>query len=289
MMHGFSSSLAPWALGLWCAFAGACAAQEAADASEEASPPAFRDFTFKRVKPPASGTRKFITVQIAPKAAAPSDTGSEAEAGATRAAAAPAPSRANDAYPWFWEAHATERSAAEAGRLFEALETIQGAGNAPAPRLQSLQTIADAYGATMLGSTVGTRVSPALVLAVISVESAGDVDAVSRAGAQGLMQLMPATADRFGVTDAFDAADNIKGGVALLDYLMGLYDDDPLLVLAAYNAGEGAVRDHGGVPPYPETRNYIPRVLAAYDVARGLCQTPPLLLTDGCVFARGEG
>ncbi|MEO1797868.1 MAG: lytic transglycosylase domain-containing protein, partial [Pseudomonadota bacterium] len=136
--------------------------------------------------------------------------------------------------------------------------------------------------------TVGTRVSPALVLAVISVESSGDAQAISRAGAQGLMQLMPATADRFGVTDAFDPVDNIKGGVALLDHLMETYGEDPILVLAAYNAGEGAVRDHGGVPPYAETRDYIPKVLSAFRVARGLCLTPPLMLSDGCVFAKKD-
>ena len=131
--------------------------------------------------------------------------------------------------------------------------------------------------------------SPALALAVISVESSGDAAAVSSAGAQGLMQLMPDTAARFGVTDAMDPIDNIKGGVAVLDHLMARYDDDPLLVLAAYNAGEGAVRDHGGVPPYTETRNYIPKVLAAYTVARGLCVTPPLMLSDGCVFTGPSG
>ncbi|MEM6480133.1 MAG: lytic transglycosylase domain-containing protein, partial [Pseudomonadota bacterium] len=132
-------------------------------------------------------------------------------------------------------------------------------------------------------------VSPALALAVISVESAGDSRAVSRGGAHGLMQLMPATAARFGVTDAFDPAANIQGGVALLDHLMERYGDDPLLVLAAYNAGEGAVSAHGGVPPFPETRDYIPKVLSAYRVARGLCITPPLMLSDGCVFAASGG
>ena len=63
------------------------------------------------------------------------------------------------------------------------------------------------------------------------------------------------------------------------------FEKDPVLVLAGYNAGEGAVRDHKGVPPYPETRDYVPKVLAAYQVARGLCLTPPELISDGCVFA----
>jgi len=251
------------------------------------SPPPFKDFTFKRVNPPAANATRRITVQIAPAgeaAAAPAETA----AASSQQTARVSPSR-QDAYPWFWEALSTEASAAQASRLFDAMETIAGARAAPAPRLQTLQTIADAHGATLLGATVGTRVSPAFALAVISVESGGDARAVSRAGAQGLMQLMPQTAERFGVQDAFDPADNIKGGVALLDHLMDRYGDDPLLVLAAYNAGEGAVRDHGGVPPYRKTRYYIPKVLAAYSVARGLCVTPPLMLSDGCVFARSSG
>ena len=125
----------------------------------------------------------------------------------------------------------------------------------------------------------------ALALAVISVESAGRSDAVSHAGAAGLMQLIPATAERFGVVDRMDPSDNIRGGVAYLDWLMGQFGGDPLMVLAAYNAGENAVRGAGGVPAYAETRNYVPKVLAAWMVARGLCVTPPDLVSDGCVFA----
>ena len=153
------------------------------------------------------------------------------------------------------------------------------------PRLQSMQDIARAQGIEILKSTIGTDVSPALVLAVIAVESAGKFDAVSGAGAQGLMQLMPATAERFGVEDSLIPADNILGGVKYLNWLMGEFDRDPILVLAGYNAGEGSVRTYEGVPPFVETRDYVPKVLAAFQVARGLCQTPPELITDGCVFA----
>ena len=99
------------------------------------------------------------------------------------------------------------------------------------------------------------------------------------------MQLMPDTAERFGVQDAFEPEDNIRGGVAYLDFLMKEFDHDPILVLAGYNAGEGAVKSHEGVPPFVETRDYVPKVLAAYAVARGLCKTPPELITDGCVFS----
>ena len=153
-----------------------------------------------------------------------------------------------------------------------------------APRLQSMQTLAEIFGRDILAATVGTEVSPALVLAVIGIESAGRGDAVSHAGAVGLMQLIPATATRFGVTDSTDPAQNIKGGVAYLQWLLREFDHDPLMVLAAYNAGEGAVRKNNGVPPYAETRDYVPKVLAAWQVAQGLCLTPPELVTDPCVF-----
>ena len=99
------------------------------------------------------------------------------------------------------------------------------------------------------------------------------------------MQLMPDTAARFGVSDSFVADQNILGGVKYLDWLMGEFDQDPILVLAGYNAGEGSVRKHAGVPPFAETRDYVPKVLAAFQVARGLCKSPPELITDGCVFA----
>ena len=95
---------------------------------------------------------------------------------------------------------------------------------------------------------------------------------------------MPATAARFGVSDAFDPADNIQGGVAFLDFLMETFDGDPIMVLAGYNAGENAIPKHEGVPPYSETRDYVPKVLAAFKVARLLCLTPPQLISDGCVF-----
>ena len=123
------------------------------------------------------------------------------------------------------------------------------------------------------------------MVALIAVESSGRSAAESAAGAQGLMQLIPATAARFGVDDATDPVDNIKGGVAYLSWLLGHFDRDPILALAGYNAGENAVATHRGVPPFAETRAYVPKVLNAWRVARGLCLTPPELITDGCVFA----
>ena len=149
-----------------------------------------------------------------------------------------------------------------------------------------MRDIAKLHGIDILRASIGTKVSPALALAVISVESSGRVDAVSSAGAQGLMQLMPATASRFGVEDSTVPQQNISGGIKYLDCLMGEFSNDPILVLAGYNAGEGSVRKHAGVPPFPETRDYVPKVLAAFQVAKGLCKTPPELISDGCVFAQ---
>ena len=102
---------------------------------------------------------------------------------------------------------------------------------------------------------------PALVHAVIRAESAYRPDAVSRAGAQGLMQLMPGTAARYGVTDSFDPAQNIRGGTAYLRDLLDMFDWNLDLALAGYNAGEGAVIKHGRqIPPYSETQGYVRKV-----------------------------
>jgi hypothetical protein len=104
------------------------------------------------------------------------------------------------------------------------------------------------------------QLSPALIKAVIAVESEFDRWAVSSKGAQGLMQLMPYTARRFGVTDAFDARQNIFGGTQYLRILLDLFQGDLDLALAGYNAGENAVRRYGGIPPYRETRRYVGKV-----------------------------
>jgi soluble lytic murein transglycosylase-like protein len=110
-------------------------------------------------------------------------------------------------------------------------------------------------------------VDPLLVHSVIQAESNYDPFAVSPKGAQGMMQLMPSTARRFGVKNSFDFADNIEGGVRYLRYLMDLFQDEKLAV-AAYNAGEQAVMRYGGVPPYPETMSYVRTVTGSYAGAR---------------------
>jgi soluble lytic murein transglycosylase-like protein len=105
---------------------------------------------------------------------------------------------------------------------------------------------------------------PALVLAVVSVESSFRPQAVSPKGAQGLMQLMPRTAASLGVEDALDPGQNVDAGVRHLESLVRLYDGDLTRALAAYNAGQAAVARYGGVPPYRETRAYVRRVLERY-------------------------
>ncbi|TGD64705.1 lytic transglycosylase domain-containing protein [Tabrizicola sp. WMC-M-20] len=262
-----------------------------------------RDFSFKRVKVgEAVGKGRIVQIdpveqarllalapKVIPRAPTPEPDAVTAVAGA--AALAPpgaltqvAPRTAS--YDWFWQTVPTSR-AAVADRFPLAMATLskgpRGSG-VTAPRLQHMQGIAEKYGKHILMATIGTDVSPALVLAVIGVESAGRADAVSSAGAQGLMQLIPATAARFGVADSTDPAQNIKGGVAYLNWLLKEFNRDPLMVLAAYNAGEGAVRANDGIPPYAETRDYVPKVLAAWQVSQGLCLTPPELVTDPCVF-----
>jgi soluble lytic murein transglycosylase-like protein len=139
----------------------------------------------------------------------------------------------------------------------EEIERLGAAGSRLPPR--DVARIVDA-----VAPTVGLE--PALLLAVIAAESGFRAKAVSPKGAQGLMQLMPATARRLGVRDPFDPEQNVRAGARYLRDLLRLFDDDLRLALAAYNAGEDAVLRHGrAVPPFPETRRYVTRVLSRYD------------------------
>jgi soluble lytic murein transglycosylase-like protein len=129
---------------------------------------------------------------------------------------------------------------------------LVGRRNAPSPYDTAIDSAARAAG-----------VDPALVKSVMLVESNFNPVSVSRKGAGGLMQLMPDTARRFGVSNRFDAGQSIRAGVQYLSALLEQFKGDVALALAGYNAGEGAVARHSGVPPYRETREYIRRVLVA--------------------------
>jgi soluble lytic murein transglycosylase-like protein len=132
------------------------------------------------------------------------------------------------------------------------------------PHRSSLQGSA-AYAHIIDGAALANRLEPALVTAVILAESGGDPQAVSKRGARGLMQLMPATARRYGVSNVFDPEQNIRAGSQYLHDLAERYQNDLQLVLAAYNAGPEAVDRQGGrIPPFRETLEYVPRVLQLY-------------------------
>lgn len=126
------------------------------------------------------------------------------------------------------------------------------------------------------------RLSEALITAVVMVESGGNPGAVSPAGAQGLGQLLPATARRYGVRNVFNPAENLMGAAAFLSDLINLFRGDLVLVLAAYNAGEKAVARYKGVPPFSETRAYVPKVLAAFQAVGKFCASPPRVARRQC-------
>ena len=117
---------------------------------------------------------------------------------------------------------------------------------------------------TIYRAGVKSGVDPRFIHAVIKQESRYKNKAVSHAGAQGLMQLMPDTAKRFGNKDPYDAASNIEAGTKYLKWLLKRFNGDVQLALAGYNAGEGAVDKYNGIPPYNETQNYVKKIVANY-------------------------
>ncbi|RED18719.1 Soluble lytic murein transglycosylase [Pontivivens insulae] len=185
---------------------------------------------------------------------------------------------------WFWGQISHRSGAADASRILDASQLART--HTPFNvRRSDVQTILTTYALPIRRAAEAQNVSAALIAAIIYVESRGRANAVSPVGAVGLMQLMPGTAADLGVADSSDPAQNIRGGTSYMDQLLALHSGDALLALASYNAGPGAVRRAGGVPNYAETRAYVPRVLAAWSVARGLCATPPQTARARCDFS----
>jgi len=147
---------------------------------------------------------------------------------------------------------------------------VPGSSPPPASRSGSGSMAAEKYETEIARCADDHGVDSALVKAVIKAESNYDNRAISRAGAQGLMQLMPATSRLRNVDNPFNPGQNIDGGVRHLKYLLRTFDGDTKLALAAYNAGENAVRKYNGVPPFPETKNYVSTVLSLYGRYSGL-------------------
>lgn len=135
---------------------------------------------------------------------------------------------------------------------------------APAPSAWKPRPMDSPFDALIVDTARSVDIDPALVKAVMQVESAFDRYAISRKGASGLMQLMPGTADRYGVQSVFDPGQNVTAGARYLRDLLALFDGDTRLALAGYNAGENAVARYGGIPPFAETRAYVEKVMELY-------------------------
>ncbi len=149
------------------------------------------------------------------------------------------------------------------------IETCFACAANPGVNFGTLRLNTISYDAEIKAAARDYGVDEAIVRAIIHAESSFNPMALSHAGAQGLMQLMPATARRFGVANSYDANQNIRGGVQYLAWLLKRFNGNLTLAAAGYNAGEGAVDRHGGVPPYQETQRYVARVGVLADRYRG--------------------
>ena len=170
----------------------------------------------------------------------------------------------NDALAIGWFRLAAERGDSHSQRLLDELlrnGEAEEDSNCPLEKRQPDPSTIDAW---VRALAPDYDIDAELVLAVIEVESSFNARARSPKNARGLMQLLPATARRFGVTDIWDPAQNLMGGMAYLRWLLNHFQGDLDRSLAAYNAGEHAVKRHGGIPPYRETRDYVKRVKHLY-------------------------
>lgn len=232
---------------------------------------------FRSVRPPAPGTVRRIT--------SPAGTGAKSVVPRRPGARVFAPDLSPST--WFWAAVDPAMAAADPARLGTVLGALSpelARLGAQVARRGTLNRVLEDHGEALFLAAKQEDLSLPLLLAVIAVESGGRERAVSPAGAQGLMQLMPATAARFGVSDPLDPAQNIAGGARYLSFLLRKFDEDALLALAAYNAGENAVLRFNGAPPYPETMNYVPKAVAAFDAARAVCEVEIAAARGPCLL-----
>lgn len=229
----------------------ALAAGASADPSAAASE---GGFTFRTVRPPPDDAAKRLIFQ-------------DDEA----------PPSAPEAEP-FWSAPGAA-PAVTPGRALGPL--LSAAGPAPVAAARAARRLMADHGPDFRQAAQNHRLSLPLLLAVAIAESAGDSRAVSPRGAQGLMQLMPATAAGLRA-DPFAPAEAIPAAAAHFSALLARFDEDVLAALAAYNAGAGAVDRHRGAPPFAETRAYAPRVLALFGALRTLCLPPPETARAAC-------
>jgi soluble lytic murein transglycosylase-like protein len=227
-----------------------------------------------------SSYRSAPAARPAPKAAGsatPPSTASGSPASASVPAAASAPARPYQAprlvegqvYSYIKDGvrhYSSKRPAGASGATamrtirYSFLETCYACAPNPGVNFGNVRLNTAAYEAEVRAAAREYGVDEAIVRAIIHAESAFNPNALSRVGAQGLMQLMPATAQRFGVGNPFDPVQNIRGGVKYLSWLLKRFDGNLTLAAAGYNAGEGAVDRYKGVPPYKETQRYVQRV-----------------------------
>ncbi|MEM7667849.1 MAG: lytic transglycosylase domain-containing protein [Pseudomonadota bacterium] len=188
---------------------------------------------------------------------------------------------------WFWTQVSPSIGSAGPHRWTRALRVVETArtrGTAVFNAGPRVRRIVERWGSILTREAKQRNVSLPLLIAVIAVESGGNARAISPKGAGGLMQLMPFTARRFGVINSLAPAQNVRGGARYLSWLLNRFKGDTVLALAGYNAGEGAVDAYGGVPPYRETRDYVPKVAAAFAAASRLCETPVTGARSTCVL-----
>lgn len=219
----------------------------------------------KPAPPPAAAANPVATAAQPPAAAgtvvfntSPSATPPAAGAGASRVLRGAVYRFERDGVTHY--TNVKPRGATASQLLFSYVETCYACGLLPGVDFGKVSLNTSAYSAEIRTAASEFGVEEAIVRAIIHAESAYRPNAISHAGAQGLMQLIPATASRFGVSDPFNPGQNIRGGVRYLAWLMNRYSSNLTLVAAAYNAGEGAVDRNGGVPPYSETQRYVERV-----------------------------